>query len=430
MAHAKDRKFTELYVDRDTSSWTEPLLVRKAAFAGSNDFGSTSWSADSSGLVCPLPNQALGAQVIAETWYIAPSGVTVGKVMYVGTDSNLPAGYEAPKLYANSATNGLGSSGDVAATFDSTLRTATPTIATRYVYWRHYANGTAATPAVGSNRRISAVGVYGNHGLTSRAIDSSTPDGFYASDVIKNIVSRFCPKLNTAGVQDTTYVIPHLVFRERTFPYDAFLEVNKYHLWELAVWENKTVHFGPTDMSDYDWEVRTDDPGTSFEWQGDSTEDHFNGIVVQFTNTSTGRQETLTPDDTPALADTSVENPATTHGIDRWDEIQLSTPTTAAAAAEIGRIALAERNQPKAPGSIRIQGHIKDRAGHWQQAWKVRAGDTISITNHPNDRPRLVTETSWDHDSRTLTVAVDSSMMRLDAILDRVQTALTAANLS
>ena len=108
--------------------------------------------------------------------------------------------------------------------------------------------GTAA--ATGANVRLAAIAVFGTHGL-------NTPDrgdgigGVLASDAIKDIASRFCPKLNSAGVQATSLSIPQLVFEDRTFPYDAFLECNKYHLWELSVWEGKTLTYRPLDLTDY-----------------------------------------------------------------------------------------------------------------------------------------------------------------------------------
>jgi hypothetical protein len=108
--------------------------------------------------------------------------------------------------------------------------------------------------------------------------------------------------------------------------------------------------------------------------------------------------------------------------VDRADAVGTDD---GAAAAQIGRIALAEFNLPKAPGTITVTGHIKDRAGHWQQGWRVRAGDTVAITDHPNDRPRLVTETTWDHDSKTLTISVEGPAHRLDAVLDRITTILS-----
>jgi hypothetical protein len=85
-----------------------------------------------------------------------------------------------------------------------------------------------ATPAGADGARYaidwSKLALYGSHGLTLRQGDTAEPLGVYASDVIKNIAARWCPLLDTSGVQDTSYVIQHLAFRDRTYPYDAFLE--------------------------------------------------------------------------------------------------------------------------------------------------------------------------------------------------------------
>ncbi len=124
----------------------------------------------------------------------------------------------------------------------------------------------------------------------------------------------------------------------------------------------------------------------SVDLQGDSTDVLANGIVVDFVNVATGAKDIITPDDSLDLVDTNPANPATTHGIDGWTWISLAAPTTASAAVQIGHAALAEFNQPKAPGTITLEGHVRDRAGHWQQGWKVRAGDTIAITDHPTTR--------------------------------------------
>jgi hypothetical protein len=41
-----------------------------------------------------------------------------------------------------------------------------------------------------------------------------------------------------------------------------------------------------------------------------------------------------------------------------------------------------------------------------------------------------VGETQWDNDSKALTIATDSTLQRVDAILNRQATALAAANLT
>jgi hypothetical protein len=428
MAHARDRKMTEVYVDRDLGGWGDMPLNRKAAHAtASRSFGDFSFTGDQSAVVAALPNQALGAQTIAETWYLLPPGLNAASVDYNGTAVSLPAGW-ITRIDA-AADDAAATEDSYTPTLDGTSHAVDLTTPRPYLIVRVYSNGTAATPAAGASVRFGALAVWGDH-TVPRALATSGYDGVYASDVINDIVTRFCPKLNTAGVLSTTYPIPHLTFPDRIDPYDAILEVNKHHLWQFGVYEHRTMRYGPVDMSDYDWEIRLTDPGVKVDLQGDSTDTLANGIVVSYTNVTTGRPDVLTPDDHAELKDPGDANPATLANLNIWTEISLSSPTTQDAALQIGRAALAEYNQPKAPGTISATGHIRDRAGHWQPVWKVRASDRIIIADHANDRPRLVVETDYQHDSKTISIAVDSTFKRLDAVLDRLGTALRAANLA
>ena len=118
------------------------------------------------------------------------------------------------------------------------------------------------------------------------------------------------------------------------------------------------------------------------------------------------------------------------HGLTIWTDASLSTPTTSDNALQIGRSLLAEFNQVKGPGTINIVGEVMDRQGNRQPAWKIRATDTIAVTNFENDRPRLVTETAWSQDSKTMQVTVDSTVKRVDAFLDRISMAVGASNIS
>jgi hypothetical protein len=290
--------------------------------------------------------------------------------------------------------------------------------------WSGGAN--AQTPASGANVTFDRLAVYGDHGLTTYpALESGSPDGVFASDVIKYLIATFCPELNSKGVQDTTYPIPHLVFRDRTAPYDAFLTVNSFHRWELACWENGTVHYGPATLDDYEWELRLDDFGTSFEPQGKSTEDVANGIEVSFTDVTNGRQTTLLPDDHSELRDDSYLNPVNRAGLYRAAELQLSEPATTDMALQLGRTALAEFNLPKSPGTASKQAFIRDRAGNDQPVWMVRAGDRVRITDHPDDRVHYISETNYSHDSRSVSLTIDDGVQRLDAVLARMSAATT-----
>ena len=439
MASAKDRKFAEIFVDGDLSSWraagpTQRFRMLSAAYMPQDP----SVLKDTNGQAA-VETLISGAWAInniprAEAWYVPGSGITIGSLYYAWTQNT--ANGIGFNWHAGLATDETDVSTDVTADLEaagpsSGTLTATTTARTA-AFVRFLFGANAAAGSDGAQFRViwTALAGYGNHGLTKRDGEAGRPPGFYASDVIRNIAQRWCPTLDTSGIQATDYVIQQLAFKDRTFPYDAFLEINKYHLWNLAVWENKRLCFEPYDLTDYKWEIRTDDPGTTFSPQGPSTDSLFNGIAVTFTDLLTGTTRVLTPDDSAELADTSPENPWNAWGIPHWDEITLSTPTLAAQALQLGRAALAERTRPKTPGTLTVKGYIRDRAGNQQPVWKVRAGDTISITNFPNDTPRLIVETTYDDESKTLSLSIDRPFALLDAYLDRVGNALGARGLA
>jgi hypothetical protein len=427
MAHAKDRQFQEIYVDRDVGQWGDMPIERKAAhLTGGNSLGDFSYAADMGGLVCAFPNQALGTFTNSEAWYAAPPSVTISRVGYRGKATSLPAGWTQTFMAGDSRAAG---SETYTPTLDDTLRSTSLTTARRYLAHTIASAGTAATPASGASVVLSKLAVYGSHGLTTHAGDSTEPDGLYLSDILKNVAQRYCPFLDTSGVQTNTYIVQHCAFRDPTFPYDAFLELNKYALWHLGVWDNKQLVYKPYDLTDYDWEIRTDDPGITFAPQGPSTDSLFNGIAVTYTDPLTGTSNRITPETTATLSDASSANPWTAHSRRHWDEITLSTPTFAAQAALLGAAALADRNRPKTPGTITATGYIRDRAGNPQPVSKVRAGDTIAVTNF-NDVIRLIVEADYDDEQKTVSLSIDKPFALLDAYLDRLGNAIGARGLA
>jgi hypothetical protein len=427
IALAQDEPFSEVYADRAFASWGEAPLNRKVSLTGAGrDIATLSWAVDE-GLVAALPNQAVGAQSEAELWYQAPSGVNVGQVMYSGTSTTFPAGYEAPTLFA--FLDDAGATGEsYAETFDATLRTRSLTVARPYVVWRVYANGTADTPTSGANRRITLIAVYGNHGLTTRT-NGTEPDALWLSDILTDIARRFVPTFDTSGVQENRTLVKHCRY-ESMLPHDAWLDLNKYAQWELGVWEDRRLEFRQADLTDYDWEVRLADRGTSTTLQGDDASNLRNGIMVQYTEAGSGKQITLSPDDHDELRDDSVDNPANQWDRRKWGApYVLSQPCDEDMAIAAGQQKLADDNQPREAGDVTVTGHIRDGAGHWQPYWKPRAGETVAITDFPNARPRRIAATSVNHDSFSMTISVDSTLSDAEAFLDLYGAQLAAANL-
>jgi hypothetical protein len=440
MAAARDRKFAEVYVDGDLTAWEPPNLARQFALTAAN------FTIEPSTVVAGTGVTHTAALVLRITGNWVSPIKKVSEAMYTFPEGSSGFGY----VYFWSLLSQAGGSWTHVFTTSDNGDSNTATVvetsgnfggADTAGYWgpatvtnrgQRYVNATwyfNATPAGAASdeftNSLRLLRVYGNTGLPFYGTD---PKGFLVSDIIRDICRRWVPQLDPSGVQATEYPVQQAAWRERTDPYDAWLDLNRYHLWELAVWEGPTLHYGPIDASDYDWEVRLDDYGTTVDLQGDTTEELANGIVVEFDNPLTGSRDIVSPADYPELADTSADNPVNKHGLTVWTEKSLSSPATPDDAVQIGRAALAEFNQAKSPGTIGVTGHIRDRNGAFRPAFDVRAGDTVAITNHPNDRPRIVSETSWDGTSKTMRMAVDTTAKYLDAFLDRVATAITGAH--
>jgi hypothetical protein len=440
IATASANPFTAIFIDRDLSQWGEMSVAQRIALIGAGynpDGGNLSTAPDATGKPGLLSSRpGVMNKPINRFVYDAGPGAMVAK-LYVGSQTLVGLGSGDAQLgvfalfWSDDNGGNQLSSGDVKAS--SSLAPDLSATPRRYAVmdWRH--DGTSGgVQGTDYGVRWQDVRVVGDHEI-ALSPPTGTPEGIAASEVIRWIVNTKCPLLNSTGIQTTTYPIPQLTFRERTTPYDAMLKVNSYHLWELAVWEERTVHYRSVDLTDWDWEIRHDEVGNQIGLQGDEYTQLRNGIVVQFTNVETGHVEELLPEDYDELRDDSTDNPFNAHGW-KWygTPMMIPYPTTEASALELGRIQLLEDNQVKAPGSFTVQNTIRDRQGNLQPTAKVRCGDRIRLTSSVNlsDRPRLIHETSYNQESRTVTIGVDSTLRVLEAYLDRTQTALQAAGLT
>lgn len=442
MATAADEPFTMVFVDRDQGAWTPAATMRRVDLLSAN-FGrisdpSVSPDADGRSTLRTTfaGGWALNEFPIAEAWYDAGPRNAIGSVTADWTRGQNVDNTDTNWIWRTMlATDDRGVSFDISANLRAAGPGAGVSLSATTDDRRYAALQLYYTTAAGGDEREygidwSQVAVYGNHGLP--LLGTSAPYGVAASDVITWLIENYCPLLNAGGVQQTTYPISQLAFKTGTKAFDAFLKVNSYHDWMLGVWEDRTLHYAPIDMNEWDWEIRTDEVGTLVELQGDEYTDLRNGIVVQFTDSATGRVNVLHPDDHAELRDESLENPYNRHGRKGYGEpFEIPFPTTEADALELGRVRMIQDNAPKAPGAFTKQHHIRDRAGNLRPASEMRAGHRVRLTSSVaiSDRPRLVGETGYNADSKTVTFSVDSTFRTLDVYLDRVQTALAAANL-
>jgi hypothetical protein len=428
ISHCRQRKFTDLIIDRDVSQWDDMAAVQKDRFVAAT-FGGFESPTAGDGLVrleLTRVAQAGIAGKMSAAQYQAPAGSAIGSVSCGFT---APVALASPWLFGltlsldRSGGTAAGGTSQTALTGSVTLTQAPTATPARHslIYMRH--NG--ALTADGRWTLQCVPVVYGDHGLTPYTRDDGQA-GFVASDVLRYLAGRYAPKLDLSGIQSTTYPIAQMVWREPIDFADAAKQLNSFHLWRLGVWENARMDFAPYDYSKADWQVRDGFDGVTVETTGDTTAEIFNGCAVNFRDL-TGAEQRLTPFDAAELRDSSDWIAANQWGDAAWMELDISWLCSATDAAFIGSIALAEANRAKRPSTITVPMHIRDIDGGWHPSWEVRADQTIAVMNQAVPTPRLITATEWrDH---SLKISTDNTIDSLAAVQTRIASALAAAGI-
>lgn len=262
--------------------------------------------------------------------------------------------------------------------------------------------------------------MFGDQGLTKQG--TAPLQGYLASDMLVDSGRRYAPLLDYSQVLASAFVIQQAALDQQTDPYDFWLDLNKWEMRHLAVWEDKKLYFDPFDNDTVDWRVRTDEQGVRVRHAGPSAGRICNGVIVSYQNVSTLRSEIITPDDNPLLADTDPTLPANVAGVKAWQKIQMPDPDSAAGAVRYGQLALARLNKQRAPTRVTVKGHIRDDARHWHQGWVPRANQTVLLENEENAVPRMIHEARWNADAQTVTLSLDAESETIDAILDKLLT--------
>jgi hypothetical protein len=281
--------------------------------------------------------------------------------------------------------------------------------------------------------------LYGTQNLPLYTTDTGT-QGVKGSDVLMHALPKYAPEIaiTTQGqstIVPSSYVIPELTFLTSGTVADIIKGVTGFEQQDWAVWEGDN---GPC----FFWYPRAD-PGTvgirgrlwrtrvgpaQFQSTGPQIDRLFNGVVVNFTDFS-GLSRTVGPPGSscwrtdPALVDTDPQNPINQwgQGIRKWAPLTMSAQSTLPAAIATGAVFLREQRIRNQSGSATISGYIEDSGGVLWPAYMIRAGDQISFIDAPDSTYRRIVSTSYNDDTKTNSITLDTPPDTLQGILARMQ---------
>lgn len=430
LAHLDDDSSVRaIYRDTDLGSWVEPTSSRQASLHAIYDVvGDYSTAYDDQGMpALILDGDATWASAhMCEAWYDGLG--LLDSIYFSWLATNLGSTWVGRVDGCDDTAAGGSVTGtDVVTGSGSGTLTETAVAGKRYAHALLSYIGANATE--GDRRlQLQGIAVYGDHGLTKRGTE---PDaGFYASDIVQHALG-YAPLIDTApgGIEASSFVIPHLAFRDYTTPRAIIEAVSVYGAsgfqppdwgyYEDGFFWRSPGSYGRT------WRLRRDEGVISVD-EGPATETRCNGFVVTYSDAA-GQTHTVGPTDSGAdyetdlLADTDPANPVNVNGIPRRYGSREIGITSQDGAVLIGQLLLRDANRRRYSGSAELKGRVADEAGNRWPAYMVRAGDYVIVEDDEDTEPRKIVATTYS--AGTTTATLDNKAASIDVALERLAVA-------
>lgn len=439
-----DTSATMVFVDISLQRWTGPSIARQAALQGSSVQPMGTFDIE----LNPTGNPALATYLsspwtgdtIAEAWYDAGAGNTIGKVYYA---FNLGSGVLSSDTHWSVAV--FTSVDDTASSTDTTSNIITGGGSGYFTPTDHFRQAFITqnyTISVSDNFNYKVfwgpLAIYGNHGLT---LSGPNPGGVLSSDVEAFAVEKWAPLLNfstgaNGTIQPSTFVIPQLAFITPTTSSDMVKNATQFEIRDWGVWDNRTYYSNARGARGNKWLARSTD--CKLQAAGPQIQNLFNGVIATFQDAA-GTTRYVGPPGSGAdvedasLLDTDPENAANQLGIRNWGPnppLSVGIGSSDVAIA-IGQAYLQQQTELNQAGQASHVGYVQEAAtGVLFPAWAMRAGDQVSYVDASDRGFRRIVSTSYDDASRTNSIQLDSPPETLQALLLRYGVDITNATQS
>jgi hypothetical protein len=268
-------------------------------------------------------------------------------------------------------------------------------------------------------------------GGTGIPLRGSFPEvGLLASDVIAYALSRWAPGIRfTTGpfgsIKASSFLIPHLVFREPTTVQEIITQALRF---ELLEWSVKASAQGPTFFLNprgeregrMKWRMRI--RPAKFTETGRQMDQVWNRCVVSFTGFD-GAQHTVGPPGSGAeFTDVRCEdrdplNPVNEAGEPRTKHLALNDPATPEGGAEAAERFLERCKMLDGSGEATLTGYVEDEHGAEWPYYCVQEGDLIDFIDSSIPGYRYIVEATSTRSSRSVQIHIDAPPDSYEALL-------------
>lgn len=242
-ARLKDNLFSIIYIDKDTSAWTNmPRARERAAVAANLQPRSGEQTTDTSsgrpGLMFTIEDAwASPYRPLCELWYDAGFGNTIGRAFSSWEVSNIAATFESVIFFSPDDSGSTGESsadqltGNASGSVDYTPKADTYRYAFIYFLYTATPGGTA-----GDSFKLtwSGTSVLGNHGLVLRGND------LRLTDIVTDAIARSRVRFNTE-ITESEFLVSQAVYKELTTADMIFDDMIALNGWHWGVWAPDSV---------------------------------------------------------------------------------------------------------------------------------------------------------------------------------------------